>query len=489
MTLHEFGTSWYLEANILLVFSFMFFRYLRRSSRSDNPWCNYGLLTRFAQFLVLLALFLPALFNSIPAERLPRVSVQIRNPLSEISSESKNVFFSKDVRPKSVVAKSVGQNFSKSVVATITQQFELWGATGLLIFLCCGFAVAIFRLGRAVRKLHRVIRDAVVVRQIGRVIILVSDDIAVPFSTLAFGSACVVLPVALVQRSQDLRIAIRHEIQHHRNRDTAWALFVEFLVATFFFNPAVYFWKYQIIELQEFSCDETLIGRERVKAYEYGRCLVRVAEAALGGCPMQVGTTCMATHFKNPQQFKSFLRRRIEMFGDHEKPQRRSPWGFVFGALTLFATAAVAYAAQQSLRGQQSVAPNPGQAALDPAIQDIANRVLQKAIAKTGARAGFLLVSDPQTGKLLAAANISKDVSQRGVAWSLAYLTEPASIMKGLVAAAAIDRKVTTADEIFDCGAGNYRFGHRIFHDWKSFGRLSTTDTVVNSSNIWIVTK
>jgi beta-lactamase regulating signal transducer with metallopeptidase domain len=46
-------------------------------------------------------------------------------------------------------------------------------------------------------------------------------------------------------------------------------------------NPAIYFWNRWIYEIQEFACDEALIGRRRVNSQAYARCLVEVAQTAI----------------------------------------------------------------------------------------------------------------------------------------------------------------------------------------------------------------
>jgi cell division protein FtsI/penicillin-binding protein 2 len=61
---------------------------------------------------------------------------------------------------------------------------------------------------------------------------------------------------------------------------------------------------------------------------------------------------------------------------------------------------------------------------------------------------------------------------------------EPASAMKGLAAAAAVDRHLLALDEPLDCENGRLAIGGSEVSDWKPFKILSTTDTIVNSSNV-----
>ena len=140
----------------------------------------------------------------------------------------------------------------------------------------------------------------------------------------------IVLPVSILGRKLESNLALKHEIQHHRQGDTFWAFLVEGFVCLFYLNPAIYMWKKLIIEFQEFSCDEKLLNRKEFSPQEYGSCLLRVAETALE-TRTYVGTASMAENFINRFYFKSFLQRRIEMLTQHGSPdfthRRYRFWG------------------------------------------------------------------------------------------------------------------------------------------------------------------
>lgn len=292
------------------------------------------------------------------------------------------------------------------------------------------------------------------------------------------------MPTQVVSQSKDMAIIIHHEIHHHRNGDTVSILWMEIASCLFAFNPFIYFWKRQVTEIQEFACDEKLISQMRVSARDYGQCLVHVAESARGLYSTQVGTTCMGAGPKGPQQLKSFLRRRIEVFQDHQKSHKRGLVGYVLGTVAIVVTAGVAYGAQKSLRSEVVLKPNSGIAKFDPDIQKTTEGILKKYVTKFGAKGGFVLVADSQTGRVLAVANQISNPGSRKKSWALSYEMEPASVMKGVVAASAIDRGLIQADEKLDCGNGKYNYGGRIYKDWKPFGPLTTTETIANSSNI-----
>ena len=61
---------------------------------------------------------------------------------------------------------------------------------------------------------------------------------------------------------------------------------------------------------------------------------------------------------------------------------------------------------------------------------------------------------------------------------------EPGSIMKPLVAAAALNEKLTNVNEKFDCENGRYTVGKNTVKDVHPSGVISVRDIVVRSSNI-----
>lgn len=124
-------------------------------------------------------------------------------------------------------------------------------------------------------------RKSFLVRRVGRVRIFVSDRVRVPFSYWLPFSANIVLPTLLIERAPESRMAIAHELQHHRHGDTRWVYVVFALKFVCFLNPAIYFWSRWISEIQEFACDETLVDQKKVESQAYARCLVEVAQTAI----------------------------------------------------------------------------------------------------------------------------------------------------------------------------------------------------------------
>jgi hypothetical protein len=368
--------------------------------------------------------------------------------------------------------------------------FQNQWAEILFFLIGIGILISFLQLMHKSRRLKELLGASIPIRTLGRVMICVSESAQIPFAVRMNGRAYVVIPSSLVASLSDFKIAVRHEIQHHRQGDTLWAVLTEWLTCLFFINPTIYSWKKVLIEFQEFSCDEALIGRKRISSYDYGICLARVAESALEYRAMLVGTTGMAFHSKDPVYFKSFLRRRIEMFDVYSLQNGRSKGqkkvGIILGTMTAMITVAFAYGSERSFRQKSSLQVNPGEAVMDSKIQAIADRILGAELAKSDALAGFVLVSDPNTGKLLAVANQIRDQSvvKSGKYWALSHQMAAASTTKPIIAGAAIEKGVTRIDQSHNCENGTYKVGGRVFHDHSRFPFLTTARAVAESSDI-----
>ena len=129
---------------------------------------------------------------------------------------------------------------------------------------------------------------------------------------------------------------------------------------------------------------------------------------------------------------------------------------------------------------------------IDKVIQHIAERALKKAVVEAGAKSGMALVMEPETGEILAMANMptfdpnrfhrygSKEWRNR----ALADTFEPGSVMKAFLLAAVLDEGIVSSDDIFFCENGSYRVADRIFHDTKKHAWLSLAQIIKYSSNI-----
>ena len=153
--------------------------------------------------------------------------------------------------------------------------------------------------------------------------------------------------------------------------------------------------------------------------------------------------------------------------------------------------------ARRRVLGSTVKAPEPGEnlvLTLDENIQYIAERALDRAMDRTHADNGTVVIQDVHTGQILALAiRPTFDPNQfrhatpallRDHAVSDVY--EPGSIFKLVTYSAAMDMKVTTPDEIIDCQGGKMTLAGRVIHDDKSdhYGKIPVREALAHSSNV-----
>lgn len=129
---------------------------------------------------------------------------------------------------------------------------------------------------------------------------------------------------------------------------------------------------------------------------------------------------------------------------------------------------------------------------IDKNVQYIAEKELAKAVRESGAKAGMAVVMEPQTGKVLAMANYPtfnpnaysqytpNELRNRCITDSF----EPGSTFKVFLMAAALQEKVISPSDGFNCENGNYSIGGRVIHDTHRYGYLKVADILKYSSNI-----
>jgi cell division protein FtsI (penicillin-binding protein 3) len=150
---------------------------------------------------------------------------------------------------------------------------------------------------------------------------------------------------------------------------------------------------------------------------------------------------------------------------------------------------------RRQLYDRTEAAADPGASVtltIDETIQYIAEKELAAAIETTHAKAGSVVVQDPNTGELLAVANwpvfdpndpgkFSAD-SRADRAVSAAY--EPGSTFKVITLTGAIENGVTNPDELIDCQMGSILVAGRLIHDHQKFGVISVRQILEHSSDV-----
>jgi cell division protein FtsI (penicillin-binding protein 3) len=143
--------------------------------------------------------------------------------------------------------------------------------------------------------------------------------------------------------------------------------------------------------------------------------------------------------------------------------------------------------------------PEPGTdltLTIDPNLQYDAERALEAAAVKTGAKTGSIVALNPHTGDILAMANYptydpngiqsgqGKEIEGSRSNLAVAAPFEPGSVFKVITLAAALETTNLTPDTIINCGNGTINLFGRVIHDHNNYSALSMADVLAKSSNI-----
>jgi cell division protein FtsI (penicillin-binding protein 3) len=141
-------------------------------------------------------------------------------------------------------------------------------------------------------------------------------------------------------------------------------------------------------------------------------------------------------------------------------------------------------------------APSPGRGVMltiDRTIQYLAEREVDAAYRRTGAKAAMAVVVEPRTGDVLAIAirptfnpNAFLEVSSRDH-WRNRAVTdpfEPGSTFKAILAAAALEERVVRPEDVIYAEQGRITIAKTTIRDWKKYGWLTFGEVLQNSSNV-----
>jgi membrane-bound lytic murein transglycosylase D len=259
------GMNLYICANVLLVLAAALLGGLRAASARLRRPIAYRHQLRLGQIMAVAGILLPA--------------VSLLSDHDSFLPQTAQVWSAPAMQNGAVSALPDHRITVSFASSNASLPLSFVGQAAVALFLI-GLFVLLARVAMDAAATMRIITSAQTIRRHGRLKILASERIQVPFSFWLPTRYFIVMPSALLLRCDDLRIAIRHEAQHHRQQDTKWLYFYSLLKASFFWNPAVHRLGKQLSELQEFACDEALSDQRRVSAQDYCQCLLRVAEAA-----------------------------------------------------------------------------------------------------------------------------------------------------------------------------------------------------------------
>lgn len=135
------------------------------------------------------------------------------------------------------------------------------------------------------------------------------------------------------------------------------------------------------------------------------------------------------------------------------------------------------------------------QLTIDTKIQYLTEVALRRGVVGSKAAAGFAIVQEPSTGRILAMA-VQPDFNPNAFGrhkpseWrnrAIADALEPGSTMKVAVMASALDSGAVKPDQIFFCENGSFEVADRVITDGKEHGWLPPARILQVSSNIGMI--
>ncbi|MBV9575581.1 MAG: transglycosylase SLT domain-containing protein [Gammaproteobacteria bacterium] len=140
-----------------------------------------------------------------------------------------------------------------------------------------GFIYFLYAYIKTHWTLHQLKKAALFYHKISRTTILFSQKTSVAFCYSNWRQHYIILPNGLLEKPELMRIALRHELQHLRQKDTYWLHSLAILKVFCFWNPFVSLWINWLKSLQEFACDEALILHKHLSPLTYAHCLIHTA--------------------------------------------------------------------------------------------------------------------------------------------------------------------------------------------------------------------
>ncbi|HEX7653909.1 MAG TPA: penicillin-binding protein 2 [Verrucomicrobiae bacterium] len=128
---------------------------------------------------------------------------------------------------------------------------------------------------------------------------------------------------------------------------------------------------------------------------------------------------------------------------------------------------------------------------IDAAIQHIVEPALADAMEKYTPKSVTGIVMRPRTGEILALVsmpnydpNQSRTITTEARNRVITDVVEPGSTFKIVVVSGALNNRITTLDETWNCENGHFAFAGKVLHDHESYPMLTTKGIITKSSNI-----
>ncbi|HAT8180847.1 TPA: cell division protein FtsI, partial [Legionella pneumophila] len=264
-----------------------------------------------------------------------------------------------------------------------------------------------------------------------------------------------------------------------------WAYLIEIIRIIFFGNPGVARWCKILSELQELSCDEVLVGHQKISAHDYGHCLFQVVQA-VSRCSLASNreiACAVGMALNKENEDCKFIIRRISMLSAYS-PNASRPLllGIVFVGFSILAPICIAYSAAGSLTSSRAKEVDTSH--LDPKMQQTAEKEITTAVKQYHAKSGVIAIADPGTGNIIAFAESSKN---KGLESWKSRIFSPGSTIKPFIAAAAIDAGNSYETKTYDCHSPYYIEGRKFTNYNSNVGSASLAEAIAKSINVCLI--
>lgn len=208
----------------------------------------------------------------------------------------------------------------------------------IMIFILAGFVITFIYYLIKLKNLYHIKKHSLQYRKFGRIHLIISDNTSL-FCFSLFFDHYLVIPQHYLER-RDLKLGIRHELQHIRQGDTFWLHIFALLKIACYWNPIVYRFIYYCNELQEFACDEAIILKNKNSLLAYADCLLQAASS-----PIQNTGVVLAMNGSS----STSIYRRLTMLFYYQPIKKTFLKNLVYG-LSFLGLTTSAYAANSLMR-------------------------------------------------------------------------------------------------------------------------------------------
>jgi beta-lactamase regulating signal transducer with metallopeptidase domain len=324
---------------------------------------------------------------------------------------------------------------------------------------------AVFVAGRAVRAGLLASRLSGAACPAGSAV-RISPDIETPVVVGVF-RPIVLLPRSSQEWTDERRhVVLLHELSHVRRYDGLALALAQLACALYWFQPLAWLARNRLRRECELAADEAVI-EAGLRPTSYAQHLLEIARSRIPAAGIAMASR------------PSELARRIHALVSRERLPTRftRARAALLGAVALFALACVACVDAATKPAQSPVGAVESRRT-NPLLQSIAEEEARRVHAEWGAERVAILVLDPRTGTLLASAD---DAPGKSIV--------PASTLKPLGIATALDADLIAPEQRFDCGNGTRNYGSLVLHDASlrdanAYGSLDAGEILAVSSNV-----